>query len=223
LGKEVLCLASGGGKQSAAFGVLGAHVHVLDLSESMLERDRQVAAHYGFSADIQQGDMRDLSRYPAQSFDLIWQAYSINYIPDPKPVFQEVARVLKTGGSYLLQLHNPYFVGLVENDWNGSGYELRLPYVNGAEMKEPLWEFEDEHGQLVRLRGPRTFRHTLSTVMNELIRLGFILLDLQEEVNADEAAVPGSWDHFTRIAPPWLTIELIFRPDVMNSLLHQQR
>ena len=32
-GKEVLCLAGGGGQQSAAFALLGANVTVFDLSE----------------------------------------------------------------------------------------------------------------------------------------------------------------------------------------------
>ena len=42
--KRVLCLAGGGGQQSAAFAVLGARVTVVDLSAAQLERDRQVAA-----------------------------------------------------------------------------------------------------------------------------------------------------------------------------------
>ena len=45
-GKTVLCLAGGGGQQSAAFAVLGAWVTVLDLSEAQLGRDREAAAHY---------------------------------------------------------------------------------------------------------------------------------------------------------------------------------
>lgn len=81
--QEVLCLAAGGGKQSAAFSVMGAHVTVLDLSPAMLERDRQAADHYGYSIELHQGDMRDLSHYPDAHFDLVWQPYSINFIPTP--------------------------------------------------------------------------------------------------------------------------------------------
>ena len=40
-GKDVLCLAGGGGQQSAAFALLGAKVTVLDLCETQLERDRE--------------------------------------------------------------------------------------------------------------------------------------------------------------------------------------
>jgi hypothetical protein len=42
--KDVLCLASGGGQQSVAFGLLGARVTVLDLTEGQLEGDRKAAA-----------------------------------------------------------------------------------------------------------------------------------------------------------------------------------
>src|SRR5579862_1851469 len=45
-GKRVLCLASGGGKQSAMFALLGCQVTVLDISQDQLLRDRQAARHY---------------------------------------------------------------------------------------------------------------------------------------------------------------------------------
>src|SRR5215203_5222740 len=50
-GKKVLCLASGGGQQSAAFALLGADVTVFDISAEQLERDREAAAHYGFEIE----------------------------------------------------------------------------------------------------------------------------------------------------------------------------
>ncbi len=56
-GKRVLCLASGGGQQSACFGLLGAQVTVMDLSAEQLQRDREVADHYQFAIMIEQGDM----------------------------------------------------------------------------------------------------------------------------------------------------------------------
>jgi SAM-dependent methyltransferase len=207
-GQKVLCLASGGGMQSAAFSVLGAHVTVHDLSPVMLERDRQAAEHYGYAVELHQGDMRDLSPYPDSYFDLVWHPYSINFIPDPQPVFRQVARLLKPGGHYSLQIHNPFVQGLDETSWTGAGYLLSLPYTNGAEMVEPLWEFEDEQGRPVTLPGPRAFRHTLSAVINGLTALGFNLRGLWEEVGQDAQAEPGSWEHYMRVAPPWLTLWL---------------
>ncbi|RPJ52100.1 MAG: class I SAM-dependent methyltransferase [Chloroflexi bacterium] len=214
-GKMVLCLASGGGKQSAAFGVLGAQVHVLDLSAEMLARDRQAADHYGYPVDLQHGDMRDLSRFADRSFDIVFQAYSINFVPDPRPVFREVARVIRPGGLYHLQFHNPFFMGMGETDWTGSAYPLTQPYINGAEIDVSDWEFEDKQGRLVKMPGPREFRHTFSAVFNQLIEMGFLLAGFQEEVSQDATAAPGTWEHFLSLAPPWLFTWFSYRPGIL--------
>jgi SAM-dependent methyltransferase len=71
-GKDVLCLAAGGGQQSAVFGLLGAHVTVVDLCDSQLEGDRKAAAHYGYRVTAILGDMRDLSDLEDASFDLVY-------------------------------------------------------------------------------------------------------------------------------------------------------
>src|SRR3712207_564706 len=80
-GKDVLCLASGGGQQSAAFALLGANVTVVDLAPTQLQRDQEAAAHYGLTIRTLQADMRDLSALESSSFDVVWHAYSINFIP----------------------------------------------------------------------------------------------------------------------------------------------
>ena len=84
--KKVLCLAGGGGHQTAAFGLLGAEVAVLDLTLTQLDRDRQAAQHYGLQIQTCQGDMRDLSRFAADHFDIVHHAHSINFIPEPRVV-----------------------------------------------------------------------------------------------------------------------------------------
>jgi ubiquinone/menaquinone biosynthesis C-methylase UbiE len=97
-GRDVLCLAGGGGQQSVAFALLGANVTVFDLSETMLQRDRETAARYNRPLTIVQGDMRDLSCFAADSFDLVWHAWSLSFVPNARQVFAQVARVLRPGG-----------------------------------------------------------------------------------------------------------------------------
>src|ERR671921_218748 len=99
-GRSVLCLAGGGGRESAAFALLGARVTVFDLSEEQLERDRLAAAHYRKEVVTLRGDMRDLSALRGAGFDLVWHAYSINFVPDARAVFREVSRVVRPGGLY---------------------------------------------------------------------------------------------------------------------------
>jgi len=207
-GRDVLCLASGGGQQSAAFGLLGATVTVLDLTPTQLERDRVAAAHYGLRVTTVEGDMRDLSCFAPESFDLVWHAHSINFVPDARQVFAQVARVLRPGGRYRLSCANPFCHGLAKEDWDGRGYPLRLLYVDGGEVlyDDPDWDVWDEAGNVVRVTGPREFRHSLGTLVNGLLERGFVLLGLWEALEGDANATPGSWDHFQAVAPPYLRL-----------------
>ncbi len=206
-GKRVLCLASGGGQDSAAFGLLGADVTVLDLSDVQLERDRQAADHHGLQVTTLHGDMRDLSAFADATFDVVWQVYSINFVPSVKPVFREVERVLKPGGIYFVQFHNPFVQGTDDESWNGESYQIKDRYLDGADMTVifPHWDVTQLDGSTVRMAGPHEFRHTLSTVLNTLIQNGFILLGLWEWMRGDEHPEPGTWAHFTQVAPPYLS------------------
>jgi SAM-dependent methyltransferase len=217
-GKSVLCLASGGGQQSAAFGLLGADVTVFDLSETQLERDREAAAHYGLNVRTVQGDMRDLSSFEADSFDVVLQPHSIKFVPEVRTVFGEVARVLRPGGLYQVDCPNPLVIGIDERDWDGKGYPLSLPYVDGAEVvsADTRWDVWDEEGNCRMIEGPREFRHTLSTLVNGLVGHGFVILGLWEELCEDTDAPPGTWEHFKRIVPPGFSLWAAYRPDVLR-------
>lgn len=214
-GKRVLCLAGGGGQQSACFGLLGAQVTVFDLSEEQLERDCEVAAHYQFDIATEQGDMRDLSRFEPASFDLVWQPYSLNFVPDVRVVFRQVARLLPREGRYCLQCANPFAHGLTETDWNGEGYSLKALYLDGAEIigRDPSWVVSHDPSQ-GQIPPPREYRHSLSTIVNGLIEQSFVLYYLSDtsDVHPDVNAEPGSWDHLVAYAPPWLTFWTVYRP-----------
>ena len=207
-GLDVLCLAGGGGQQSAAFGLLAANVTVVDLTQTQLDRDQEAARHYGLTTCTVQGDMRDLSGFEADSFDLVWHAHSMNFVPDSGEVFDQVVHVLRPGGRYRLHWGNPYYHGLAPEYWDGNGYSLRLPYVDGAEVTydTPEWGFEDDAGEKHSVPGPREFRHGLERIINGLIEREFTILGLWEDPPGDISAEPGSWDHFCAIAPQWLTV-----------------
>ena len=217
-GREVLCLAGGGGQQSAAFGLLGARVTVCDLSETQLERDRAAAAHYGLSVRTVQGDMRDLSAFDEGAFDIVWHPHSLNFVPDARRVFDEVARVLRPGGWYRLDCHNPFVMGIDERDWDGTGYPLNRPYVDGEQVvsRDSRWEVWGEDRSCRMVEGPREFRHALGTVVNGLVERGFVLRRLWETVGTNPHAAPGTWDHFMAVAPPHLSLWCHYRPALLG-------
>ena len=204
-GKRVLCLASGGGQDSVAFGLLGATVTVLDLSDVQLARDHEGAAHHGLQVETVQGDMRDLSMFADDAFDVVWQPYSLNYCPEVAPVFRAAARVLRAGGLYHLAFANP-FAQAIDNEWDGAGYRLRGLYTDGEDISyyfPPLWEVAQADGSVIHVPHPHEFRHTLSTVLNTMAQYGFIFLHLTEWMRRTDPLEPGSWPHFTQCAPPF--------------------
>jgi SAM-dependent methyltransferase len=212
-GKQVLCLAGGGGQQSAAFALLGADVTVLDLSSVQLERDQEALTHYGLRARLEQGDMRDLSRFESSQFDIVWHAWSINFIPDTAPVFDEVRRVLRPQGLYHLTWGNPFTKGMDETDWTGNGYLMHHLYGDcEVRYKSDVWDVHDPQGNVQQVVGPREFNHTLSTVVNGLINRDFQLLGMWEDDKGDAAAPPGSWEHFKAVAPRTLTLWARYQP-----------
>jgi len=206
-GKKVLCLASGGGQDSVAFGMLGAEVTVLDLSDVQLERDRQGAAHHGLTVTTIQGDMRDLSIFPSNTFDIVWQVYSINFVPSVEPVLEGVRQVLKPGGIYFLQFANPFIHSVDEEAWDGKAYPLKDLYLEGEDLSLRFthWDVEQPDGTQAKLTSPHEYRHTLGTLLNTLVSKGFILLGLWEWMRKDENPEPGSWAHFTQVAPPYIS------------------
>jgi ubiquinone/menaquinone biosynthesis C-methylase UbiE len=210
-GKRVLVLAGGGGQQSVAFGLLGARVDVLDLSDAQLARDRDTAAHLGVEVRTIEGDMRDLSGLDAESYDVVWQPYSLNFVPDCRAVFGEVARVIRRGGTYCVQVANPYIAGVGESDFDGDGYVVKLPYVQGAliETTDAAWVAGGR-----AIEPAREYRQTLEAVLNGLVASGFRIthLDEGEHTDPDPNAPPGSWDHFNAIVPPWLTFWTVRDP-----------
>lgn len=96
-GLRILCLACAGGQQAPVLAAAGADVTVFDLSEGQLDQDRAVARREGLALTAVQGDMRDLSAFDDQAFDVVFHPISNLYVPDVRPVWRECFRVLRPG------------------------------------------------------------------------------------------------------------------------------
>lgn len=195
-GKDVLCLASGGGQQSAVFGLLGANVTVIDIAEGQLEGDKKAAAHYGYKVKTIQGDMSDLSMLKDNSFDLVYQAPSMAYIPDVKKVYSEVARVLRSRGLYRADAQNPQSQFVDESSWDGKGYRISVPYAVKEKQRA-----EDEN--------VIEYRHYLDEIFNGLIKCEFVIEHVEEmpkNLYQNKKDKPGSWGHSLLYMPGMFAI-----------------
>jgi ubiquinone/menaquinone biosynthesis C-methylase UbiE len=194
--KDVLCIASGGGQQSAVFGLLGAKVTVVDIAEGQLEGDRKAAAHYGYKIRIIRGDINDLSMLKAGSFDLVYQAPSMPYLRDVRKVYRQVYRVLRKGGLYRADAQNPQSQFIYEFSWDGKGYSITVPYA----VKE-MQRAKDE--KVIE------YRHYLDETFNGLIEPGFIIECVEEMpkgIYQNKDDKPGSWGHSLKYIPGFFTI-----------------
>src|SRR3954469_24097549 len=128
-GVPVLCLAAGGGWHGPLFAALGAEVTVVDISQEMLNLDKQLSAHRGLSLKLLRASMDDLSLLPKASFDLVIQPVSTCYVPDISLVYREVAQVARAGALYISQHKQPGSLQASGLPTRG-GYVVAQPYYS---------------------------------------------------------------------------------------------
>jgi len=197
--KDVLCLASGGGQESAVFGLLGASVTVLDLCEGQLQADREAAQHYRYEVKTVKGDACDLSALGEAYFDIVYQAPSMGWIPDVRAVYRSVHRVLRPGGLYRVAIGNPA-VHLAE--WDGTGYRILGRYKSGPVFRDAAGVENMEEGEPTG-----DHRHLFRDTLGGLAEAGFIIRYVGEDSRPFREPVlgePGSWTH----AQHFLGVEL---------------
>lgn len=176
-GARVLGLASGGGQQGPILAAAGASVVVLDASPAQLSRDRDAAARDGLDLRAEEGDMRDLSRFPDGSFDLVFHPVSNCFVPDPRPVWREAARVLKPGGALLAGFCLPaYWLVDAEKDEKGViDVRYRLPYSDQDQLSP------DELARLIARGEPLAFGHTLEAQLAGQLDAGLAITGFFED------------------------------------------
>ncbi len=198
-GKRLLCLAAGGGRQSAVYARAGAIVTVVDISPKMLELDKAIAAEMNLPITAFETSMDDLSILAPESFDIVIQPVSTCYVPEIRPVYGQVARVLKPQGIYISQHKQPVSLQADTRPSDG-GYELIEPYYR----KGPL---PPVAGSLHREAGTLEYLHTWQEMIGGLCQAGFVVEDLSEPDHRKLDAPKGSFEDRSRFAPPYVLIK----------------
>ena len=199
VGRRVLCLASGGGRQALLYAAAGARVTVVDISARMLALDRRVASECGLDLHTVEASMDDLSMLPAHSFDIIVQPVSSCYVPELAAVYREVARVVVLGGLYVSQHKQPTSLQTCLEP-SSTGYEIREPYFREGALPQTR-----EHP--ARECGTLEFLHRWDQLIGELCRSGFVLEDLSEPYHANEGATAGSFEDRSRFVAPYVRLK----------------
>ncbi|MEC9190019.1 MAG: class I SAM-dependent methyltransferase [Planctomycetota bacterium] len=198
-GKELLCLAAGGGRQSAIYASAGARVTVVDISPGMLELDREVARERRLDIHVVEASMDDLRGLTAQSFDIVIHPVSTCYVPDVVKVFQQVARVLKGGGIYISQHKSPVSLQATIKPGD-AGYVIQSPYYSKQAVPKVS-------GTSLREEGCLEFVHRWEEIIGGMCRCGFVIEDLVEPMHAKPESPRGEFGHRAQFIAPYLRIK----------------
>lgn len=176
--KDVLCLASGGGQQGPIFSAIGANVTVFDNSKAQLSKDEMVANRDNLNIKLEQGDMRDLSRFEDESFDFIFHPVSNCFIDNVEKVWKECYRVLRKGGTLVAGFSNPLIYIFDLYEWENNNrlvVKNNIPYSDIEQLpKEQLEERINTNDTL-------EFGHSLQSQIGGQINVGFLISGFYED------------------------------------------
>jgi SAM-dependent methyltransferase len=177
-GKDVLCLAAGGGQQAPILAAAGANVTVLDLSPRQLAQDRLVAQRDHLDINTILGSMTDLSSFRDACFDLIVNPVSNLFVENVWPVWVEAFRVLRPGGALLTGFMNPVFYIFDRRLMDDRGIlQVRhsIPYSDLIALTPA------ELAELIEHKWPLEFGHSLEDQIGAQISAGFRITGFYED------------------------------------------
>jgi SAM-dependent methyltransferase len=177
-GRDVLCLASGGGQQAPILAAAGARATSFDNSARQLAQDRLVADRDGLEIRLEKGDAADLSRFSDASFDLIFHPCSNCFIPVLEPVWRECFRVLRRGGAMLVGFTKPeIFIFDRQAEEHEGVLRVRhaLPYSDTESLGAA------ERAAVLASGRPLEFSHTLEEQIGGQIAQGFVITGFYED------------------------------------------
>nr|WP_239138171.1 methyltransferase domain-containing protein [Actinoplanes regularis] len=169
-GKRILELGAGAAAGARWLRGQGAQAVALDLSAGMLRHALEAASRSGVTVPLVQADALALP-FRSASFDIVCTAFgAIPFVADSAAAMREVARVLRSGGSWVFSVTHPMrWIFWDEPDESGliarNSYFDRSPYVE-----------RDEQGRVSYLEQHRT----IGDRIRELVAAGFVVRDLVE-------------------------------------------
>lgn len=185
-GKDILCLASGGGQQVPILAAAGANVTSFDNSLKQLEKDRFVAERENLEIKTEQGDAADLSGFKDESFDLIFHPCSNCFMAELQPIWNECYRVLRKGGVLLSGFNHPFvycFDRYAEEERGVLEFRHKIPYSDHESLTET------ELKKMLDAGEPLEFSHTLDEQIGGQIEAGFLIGGFYEDWWKDEARI----------------------------------
>lgn len=184
-GLRVLDLGCGYGwhcRYAVAHGA--ASVLGIDSSKRMLDAAKKRTNDANITYEL-----ADLTTFqaPAASFDLVLSSLAFHYVEDLDSLMARIATMLVPGGTLLFTIEHPVFTA--------EGHEQWVETAEGQQVW-PVDHYFDEGLRTTTFLGQRVpkYHHTLTTIMNSLLRNGLTITGLTEpQGSAKDIAASESW------------------------------
>jgi len=180
-GKKVLEIGCGGAQCGIAMAKQGAKLIGIDISEQQLKFAKALAKKNKVKIQLYKGDIRKLPQIKSNSQDLVFTAWALQYVDDLESCFNEVYRVLKKKGIFLVALPHPFYRTI-----DPETMKLTQSYFEiGKWVSVETWGDGTKHKFVA-------YNHTISELTNLLLDAGFAI---------EKVIEPDSRIHYKK--DPW--------------------
>ena len=190
-GKRLLHLQCHFGLDTISWARLGAKVTGVDFSDTAIELAREIAKKVGVDAEFVCSNVFDLPKVLEGEYDIVFTSYGVLcWLKDIDEWARIITHYLKRGGVFLLAESHPFM-------WvfDDASEELNLKY-SYWHNEEPLsWEddgtYADKDAKVTNKKSYE-WQHTVSDVLNALIKAGLTIDDIGEYPDLVWAYTPAS-------------------------------
>lgn len=171
-GKKILNAGCATGEHAKILFKKGADVINLDVSEEMIKEAKRKVPEGKFVL----GDIQKLP-FKKNSFDIVFYGLCLHYVEDIEKVYREAYRVLKKKGKIVFSTHNPCCTG-----------QKRIKKGNKTIfIFDDYFTKEPERWEMVPGMKIVTYVHTISGLLNPLIKAGFKITNIVEPLPVKKA------------------------------------
>ncbi len=212
-GKSLLHLQCHFGMDTLSWARLGAHVTGIDFSPVAIQAARELSREIGVPAEFVCTNLYDAPQALRGEFDIIFTSYgTVYWLPDIKGWAEVIAHFLKPGGKFFMADSHP-LSHMLENEGDVKELQVSYPYFYSPEPQR--WETNGSYAdQSADVHGVEYgWQHSLSDIVNALIRVGLSIDELREYPVSTWRALPfmeQSEDGFWRLPARFPQIPLVF-------------
>lgn len=185
-GKRLLDAGCGEGYLSRFYAAKGARVTGLDISQKLITTARRLTED-DLSVTYQTGDICHLPRLEKETFDLVLCNLVLLNVSCLEDALSEFHRILVAGGELVLSIVHPAFDFYGPGSWELESKNPETGRRVGLFFKMDKYFDETEYERFWKTREgerfPRPFsffHRTLSTYLNALLEVGFVLSSFRE-------------------------------------------